>query len=335
VPPNTGLIGPAGVLFPHGPHKGEKSDLLVVNQNQGQDLPGEVRHYHADGRRLPDYVPHSARNAPWAPRAALIVDNKDGSRTLFVSDEGDPVTRGRLLAYTLRGGEVVNRDDPVNLDPHLRNSDGTEQDFHPRGLVLGPDGRLYVANLGEARDFPVPGCGGSVLRFDPYRLRFVDVAIENPHLCRDNMNDLHRPEGLAFSPDGDLYVTSYRQRTFIPGDTARPDDNDRILIIDRKCLGIHHGARPEACRAPFDRIDLWRADQQQERAYATAMVFGPDRKLYVPITTTGEVRRYEVHSKRYDSFIPANSPDGPVTPQYLSFGRTDPATLLYDPPDRH
>jgi hypothetical protein len=328
VAPNTGLVGPAAVLFPDGPWRG----LLVVNQNQFQPTPGEVRHYDPGGRRLPDYVPSSARNAPWAPRGAVIVGNKDGTRTLFVADEGDALTRGRLLAYTLRGDEVVNRDHPVNLDPHLRNSDGTEQDYHPRAAVLGPDGRLYVTGLGELRGLPAPGCGGSVLRFDPHRLAFVDVVIQNPSLCRDNIYDLHRPEGLAFSPAGDLYVTSYRQRSFVPGDVADREDNDRLLIIGRECLGIHHHSGAKSCRRPLDRIDLWRAGLQQERAYATAMVFGPDRKLYVPIATSGEVRRYDVGSKRYATFIAPDSPGAPVTPQYLSFGRTDPATLLYDAP---
>jgi hypothetical protein len=330
VPPDTGLVGPAAVLFPEGPRGG----FLVVNQNQFQPTPGEVRHYDLTGRRLPDYVPSSARNAPWAPRGAVIVGNRDGTRTLFVADEGDAFTRGRLLAYTLRGDEVLNRDDPVELDPHLRDRHGREQDYHPRAVVLGPDGHLYVTDLGELRGLPVPGCGGNVLRFDPHRLAFIDVVIDNPPLCRDNVYDLHRPEGLAFSPDGDLYVTSYRQRSFVPGDVVDPRDNDRLLIISRHCLRTPHGHGAQDCRAPLDRIDLWRADLGQERAFATAMVFGPDRKLYVPIATSGEVRRYDVRTRGYTTFIAAGSPGGPVTPQYPSFGRTDPATLLYGPPWR-
>jgi hypothetical protein len=331
VAPNTGLVGPAGVLFPDGPGRG----LLVVNQNQYQPAPGEIRHYDPGGRRLPDYVPATARNAPWGPRGAVVVDNKDGSRTLFVADQGDQVTRGRLLAYTLRGGHVVSRDNPANLDPHLRNADGSEQEYHPRAAVLGPDGLLYVSQFGGVAGLPAPGCGGSVLRFDPRRLAFVDVVIENPSLCRDNVNDLHRPEGLVFSPDGDLYVTSFRQRSFVPGDVADPNDNDRILIVARQCLGVPHGPGGAGhCHAPLRRIDLWRARLGQARAYAQALLFGPGGDLYVPIASTGEVRRYDVRARSYTVFIQASSPGGPVTPQYLSFGRTDPATLAYDVP-RH
>jgi hypothetical protein len=139
----------------------------------------------------------------------------------------------------------------------------------------------------------------------------------------------------VFSPDGDLYVTSFRQRSFVPGDAADPNDNDRILIIDRQCLGVRHG--PDGarhCHAPPRRIDLWRASLGQARAYAQALLFGPGGDLYVPIASTGEVRRYDVRARRYTVFIRAGSPGGPVTPQYLSFGRTDPATLAYDVP-RH
>jgi hypothetical protein len=66
VPPNSGLVGPAAVLFPDGPRRG----LLVVNQNQFQPLSGEVRHYDADGLHLADHVPATAHNAPWAPTRA-------------------------------------------------------------------------------------------------------------------------------------------------------------------------------------------------------------------------------------------------------------------------
>jgi hypothetical protein len=94
----------------------------------------------------------------------------------------------------------------VNLDPNLKHPGSTGPEFHPRGVVLGPDGYLYVS----LRNLPEP-CGGSNARFDPVRLTFKDILVSNPVDCSQNKNDLHRPEGLVFGPEGDLYVTSFRQ----------------------------------------------------------------------------------------------------------------------------
>jgi hypothetical protein len=325
VGPNSGLAGPAAVLFWNGPKEG----FVVVNQNQFQPLNGEVRRYDAAGNRLPDIVPaNTDPKGPVAPRGAVLVNNKNGTRTLFLTDQGDAGLRGHLLAYTIKGKAVVGK--PVNIDPRLKNPDGTEAEYHPRAVVLGPDGLLYMSQLANIGDGPAPGCGGSILRFDPSTLKFKGVVIENSALCKENKNDLHRPEGLVFSPRGDLYVTSFRQRTFLANDTARADDNDRILIISKE--SIHYctddGAKSSRTSVHVDSIDLWRADMGQDRAYAQALLFGPNGHLFVPISNTGEVRRYNVDTKHYWTFISAlNSPL--TTPQYLSFGTTNPATLAY------
>src|SRR5262249_6635744 len=84
--------------------------------------------------------------------------------------------------------------------------------------------------------------------------------------------------------------------------------------------------------AYLGKIDL---DQvSQPRAFAQAILFGPDGKLFVAITgngsDTGEVRRYDVSSGTFDVFIPPSTSGGPLgMPWYLTFGDTDPATLTY------
>jgi hypothetical protein len=66
------------------------------------------------------------------------------------------------------------------------------------------------------------------------------------------------------------------------------------------------------------------------RAFAQALIFGPNGKLYVPISgggpSTGEIRRYDVATKAYDIFVPTGSLGSPF---YLIFGGTNPATLGY------
>jgi hypothetical protein len=115
---------------------------------------------------------------------------------------------------------------------------------------------------------------------------------------------LHRPEGLAFGPDGKLYVTSFR---------ADSTDTDKIVIFESD----------GTCR---DKIELDAVGGP--RAFAQALLFGPGGRLFVPISNTGEVRRYDVRSKQFQSFV--NAATGPLqAPWYLTFGNTDPRTLEY------
>ena len=66
------------------------------------------------------------------------------------------------------------------------------------------------------------------------------------------------------------------------------------------------------------------------RAPAQALLFGPDGKLYVPISgvgpTAGEIRRYDVATKSFDIFVQSGILGSPF---YLTFGGTNPNTLAY------
>jgi hypothetical protein len=95
----------------------------------------------------------------------------------------------------------------------------------------------------------------------------------------------------------------------------------------------------------IDHIDLDQpSNSVQDRAAARALLFGPNGFLYVPISgptsppspassgSLGEIRRYNVLSKQYDAFVPAFRLPGGGHLQagwYLTFGKTDPATLAY------
>lgn len=295
-PASGGLHGPMGILF-----DAHRKEWIVANQNFDLPFSGEILRYDVSGKPLGALIPRTDLDAPLAPRGIVLVRNRN-SRILFVADLGDVGVPGKLLAYRVTGTRASLI---ANLDPNLKRP-GSTAPFHPRGIVLGPDGYLYVS----IRSLPDP-CGGSILRFDPKKLEFKDVLITNPVDCSANVNDLHRPEGLVFSPGGDLYVTSFQKD---------PSDTDKILIIskeDRRKGKIH---------LPLDRIDLFTAGEP--RAYAQALLFGPHGHLFVPISNTGEVRRYNVEAKRYWTFVPVRR--GLGEPWYLSFARTNPATLAYD-----
>jgi len=312
-----GLLGPRGLIFNHPGH------LLVSNQNVNQAFAGEILRYNGKtGVFIRALVPRTDPNAPFAPRGIVL------GEALFVAEfigKGDNNPPGRLLAFTKNGKFLAD----LTPDP----SEFPREQFHPRGVVVGPDGLLYVSNF---RDLAT-GLGGHVLRFDPETGDFKGVFIDSTGgVTCDCVNELNRPEGLVFGPDGNIYITSFR---------ANPNDTDKILIFA--------GPGKPNPGTFLDKIDLELVGQNpadypanpQERAFAQALLFGPGGFLYVPITGpgtvngvgtashTGEVRRYIVATKTFDVVVkPFVLSAIMEEPWYLTFGKTDPSTLAYPAP---
>jgi DNA-binding beta-propeller fold protein YncE len=276
-----------GLHLPHGVIFNTLGKLLVVNQNVNLPINGEVLRYRGDtGAFLDALIPSTSEDAPLAPDGIILHDT-----TIFVADRGDVGVPGHLSQFDAKTGHFLR-----NLIPT-----GLPEEFHPRGLVIGPDGMLYVS----VRNLPAPG-GGHILRFNPksgvYLGSFIDSTATN---------DLNRPDGLSFGPHGRLYVTSFRLDAL---------DNDKILIFNGTTGAYIH------------KIDLDKV--RQPRAFAQSLLFGPRDRLFVPIAgdgpDTGQVRRYDVRTKQYSVFIPSLASGGPLKgPQYLTFGKTDPETLRY------
>jgi DNA-binding beta-propeller fold protein YncE len=306
--PSVDLMGPRGLVFEFG-------NLLVVNQNVNTPFNGAIQLYSAEtGALLKLIVPARSNgndnpNAPGTPRGMVLSSNH-----IFVADFGDFLAP-RVLEYTMSGALRATLTPPA--EPF---------DFHPRGVVIGPDGHLYVSNFPNL----ATGLGGQVLEFDPASGRFLKVLVSNDGSpTRDCTGKLNRPEGLVFGPDDNIYITCFR---------ADATDTDKILIFAGP-----RGTRPGAC---IGQIDLDHVGKP--RSFAQALLFGPEGDLFVPITDTppfnvppaghdaGAVRRYAVGDKNFaihksfTNFVAPNAQGGAlIQPWYLTFGRTDPGTLAY------
>lgn len=274
-PEISGLTGPRGIVV-------DADTLLVANQNAFLDKPGEVLRYDAaTGEFRGALISSTSDHAPFAPDGIVLGGNSD----LFVANvirKPNFSPPGRLNRYTADGaflGELK-----------LKNNE-----HHPRGVVVGPDGLLYIS----AWDVKF-GLGGTVFRIDADGKS--NVFIDD----KGGPGKLNRPDGLVFGPDGRLYVTSFR---------AGPGDADSIRIYDangqfEKKIDLHNGTT-------------------DPRVFAQSVLFGPDEKLFVPISNTGEVRRYNSPTTGdYDSFIPGG--DVLANPWYMTFGKTNPSTLSYE-----
>lgn len=300
-PTSGGLFGPRGLAF-------AGSHLLVANQNVDQPFSGEVLDFDEAGIFFKARIPASDPKAPFAPRG--IIRGRD---SIFVADLGDAdyVINGGIAPNPLparvaefdQGTGKWKRDLNYSGFAMTCSADNECVQWSPRAAVFGPDGALYVSAMKFVTATNPNTLFGRIIRF-PRDGRGAGRILVDGDTCGCG---LARPEGLTFGPDGRLYVASFR---------INGGDNDKILIFNAQGKFV-------------DQIDLDLAGEP--RAFAQALIFGPKGKLYVPINNTGEVRRYNVRTKRYSVFVPTNEAGGAlINPWYLTFGETDPRTLRYD-----
>ena len=299
---NYVLKGPKGIIA-------VGNTLYVANQFANTGANGEIIKFDkATGTFAGYLVKHSDKNAPYAPRG--IVLSPDGNSIYVASyvSKGDKeqgenphvhFTPGYISQYDITTGKLIKRySTPAGFL-------GVNE-FNPRGLVFH-GGKLYVS---VTDDQFVDTSVGYVLSCtcSPSSNSWKIVVASNKG--NNYESGLHRPEGLVFSPDGEqLWVTSFR-RLNSDGSIVDPDQ----LIAYNPTTG-----------AKVDSILLYQSDQP--RAFSQAIVFGPEGKLFVPITNTGELRSYDVSDHTYSVITSAGSPL--QVPFYLSFGNTNPSTLDY------
>jgi hypothetical protein len=292
------MVGPRGMLC-------VSNLLLVVNQNVDTPFNGEVLKFDANtGSFAGKLVPSSNPNAPYAPRG--IIAGPDGS--IYVADLGgfDGVNLGRVARFNMQGQFLGNLD-----------KTGLATSFYPMALVVGPDGMLYVSGVGN---LSVGESSGYVFRFQ-YNSGTHDFHYHDTVVASTPGNfygpGLHAPEGLAFGPDGNLYVTSFYAQ-YTNGTGSNIIDPDAILVFNTNGQRI-------GSSIVFD-------SQGVPRVFAQALVFGPRGDLFLATTSGAGVRRYSA-SSNYQQFtvLPASGA-APQQPWYLTFRATDPRTLTYQPP---
>jgi hypothetical protein len=307
VPTSAGLIGPRGILHVSNGH------FLVANQNVGLPIPGEIDQFDHTGASLGPLVPSTSPHAPFAPRGLILGPDQ---RTLYVADFGS-ATVGQVETYDVHSGNFLGN---LDFSSFITNSAvNPTGEFHPRGVVFGPDGRLYVSLFSE-NFFPQFGW---VLSYDPRTRAVAVIASNSPNGSSGPCGQyLNAPEGLTFGPPG----TSLANTLYLVGrrlNTGAATDTDKISGIN-------------ATNGTCNTINL--DGPTGPDAYAQALVFGPAGDLFLPVRSTtspaatdvGAVRRYNVSTTAFTDFVaPVTDAGQPASLWYLTFGQTSPVTLAY------
>jgi hypothetical protein len=285
------------------------------------------------------------------PRGMLF----DGDGHFLVANQN--VNRGKpgeIMEYDAGTGAFVGEVVPFQ---------DANAPFAPRGIVL-KDHVLYVANFTSGNtDKAGVAPDGNVARYDATTGQFLG-NLAPPTGFPGQFN----PRGIAFGPDGKLYVSVMDSSNLSAGHIVQFDvgagtssifaanDGDGVnepgeAVDLHRPEGLTFGPDGRLYVTSFrsnandiDRVlvldgttgaqsDSINLDQVgQPRAYAQSIVFGPGGALYVPISgngpDTGAIRSYDVTTKSFSNF---EAPGTLTEAWYVTFGSTDPATLAYHP----
>ena len=236
---------------------------------------------------------------------ASIEDNEvSAGPPLFVTNNlTNDQAGGRLVEYDGSTGQFVQLIDNLST---------------PRGIVVGPNGNLFVAS----------GTGNCVLEYA------FDNGLQPTTFVAANAGGLRTPYGLTFGPDGNLYVTSFRQELIVyrfDGETGAFVDifasyplepgwardlvfgPDGDLYVSTLFLGVFR----------FDGIS---GEPLGSFAFGEALgpmagiTFGPDGELYAAASELDAVVRFDGETGEFiDTFVAAGS-GGLNEPSGIGFG---------------
>ncbi|MBT8486681.1 MAG: hypothetical protein HKO59_04295 [Phycisphaerales bacterium] len=191
-----------------------------------------VRRYHGEtGSFIDVFVPRG--------------DGLLNSHTTYWNGDG-------MLLVSSEGGDRVNRYDADGMFLGTFVAPGEAGLDGPEYIISGPDGFLYLAAQSDQVLKLDPNAGGVVERF----------VWDDPDIPGDETGGLSWAHGIAFGPDGNLYVAS--------------SNNNRILRYD----GV-----------TGDFIDAFVSGSGAPE-FPIGIAFGPDGNLYVCAFATSRLLRY-------------------------------------------
>jgi sugar lactone lactonase YvrE len=287
-----------------------RADVLVVDHN-GNDI---VNLYNDNGTPV-DAGDPTMISLPFAtgvavgPDGAVYVDTAD-PQTVAPSSELASVFK---YTYNSSTGDVTSSSPFVQYD-------GTPASvFNPQGMKFGPNGDLYIADLGG---------NGVVHLFDPTGNSVTTLLPAGT------------PTAVAFGPNGNLYAatsagaeeydsTTQSFNTIVIAATGGPNNpGDLAFGPDGKLYVLDiSSADPQIFQYNSDGSDQQLFGSLPADFQPSNLAFGPDGSLYVSgmdlDTAQGEVLKANSTGTQYSVFI-----SGLSNPGFLAFTDVpEPATL--------
>ncbi|HET9017601.1 MAG TPA: ScyD/ScyE family protein [Thermomicrobiaceae bacterium] len=264
LPANFGGKGPIGtngrisrVPPGGGPRQDVATGLPNIGLYGGAEMLGASGLAVLDGRLYEVAAGHmtvSPKLSRVSPSGALTTIADVGAfndRHPPPSDNGDAVPLGNPFGMVAADGKLYITDGnydrvlEATLDGGLRVLTTFPLDPTTTGLTVGPDGNLYVCQFGQA-PYP-PGSG------------HIDRVTLDGTVTPGAVKNLTTPIGVAFAPDGTMYVLQYAAQ-FSP-------QLLRYIPFGGEVLRVN--------------ADGTTSPVVTNLVFPTAMAFGPDGALYV------------------------------------------------------
>ncbi len=275
-----------------------RADLLVTNNKSGE---GNILRYDdARGAFISPFVPNAGfqpLDMTFAPDGNLYVTNGVAMST----DPSEP----RAFSVRRYNGSTGSLIDVFAIGGLLH---------FPQGLAFGSDGNLYVGNQGNA----FQGING-VLRYDGKTGSFLDIFASTGSLT------LFPSLGLAFGPDGNLYLASENNVSGL-GEVVRYDAKSGAFL-DIFASGGGLGSAKDLLFGPDGNLYVSTIQTNNPQSISgvirydgqsgafidvfvrgsggfQGLAFGPDGNLYVASNGPNQVSRYDGTTGAFiDAFI--------------------------------
>jgi DNA-binding beta-propeller fold protein YncE len=304
-----GLRTPMGVLFGHDQNLYVSSGCFADQGGKGGSHADVLQYDGTTGSFLSDFADS---NQLTSPRGMIF--GPDGN--LYVADGYFAAT---IVRYNGTTGAFIDDFVPT----------GSGGLSHTVGLVFGPDG----AADGKLDLYVCAADSSSIFRYDGTTGAFKGVFVPS------GSGGLTTPQGLAFGPDGNLYVASgnfFAGTPFPPGSILRYEGpagpNPGTFLGTFIPAGSGGLSTPGGLLFGPDGKN----DGKLDLYVASAVISNGsnERVDFVAAPGSSEVLRYDGTTGAFiDTFV---SPDsgGLQYPTFMTFTETDPATLNYDGGDQ-